>query len=613
MQPVGQAYFRARPALPPSEYSRASDASDDLGGGRKMEGRDSTVATAIKAGRSVPPAVDVVVIGAGFAGLYTHHKLREINLTVFGFEAAPEVGGTWFWNRYPGARCDVESLDYTYSFSTELLDEWRWSERFATQPEILKYANHVADRFDLRREIAFETKVTALEFDERNGRWVVRTDRGDVVLSRYIVTAVGSLSLPKAPQIVGLEDFEGRWVQTAAWPHEPVDVAGKRVAVIGTGSSGIQVIPILATQAAHLTVFQRTPNYSVPAHNGPVDPDYEARVRSNYAEHCKRNRRTKGGVPSRINTGLSAMEVSPGERRVKFEEAWKFGTFSLQSVFRDITLNPEANAAAAGFVHDKIRSVVKDPATAEKLIPRGFPFGTKRLCLDTDYYATFNRDNVDLVDIREDPIERITRTGIQTSRKEYPADLIVFATGFDAITGPLLALNITGAGGCSLKDAWRHGPQSYLGLAIARFPNLFTVNGPSSPSVLTNMLQSIEHHVDWIVACIDYAEKNGVDRVEADSEAQVAWAHEVANMANTTLYTKADSWYMGANVPGKPRVFLMYIGGLDRYVERCEAIVRDGYAGFKFSSPERVARTGGAAVHVASTVGDSHFLDMGSV
>jgi cyclohexanone monooxygenase len=542
------------------------------------------VPTATSTARRVPVSVDVVIIGAGFAGLYAHYKFRKLGLSAFGFEAAPEVGGTWFWNRYPGARCDVESLDYAYSFSPDLLDEWHWSERFATQPEILHYVNHVADRFELRRDIAFETRVIAADFNEPANEWLVRTDRGDEIRCRYLLVAVGSLSLPKAPEIPGLEDFHGRWVQTGAWPREPVDVTGKRVAVIGTGSSGIQSIPILAEQAAYLTVFQRTPNYSVPAHNGAVEPTYEAQVRADYTAHCRSNRKTKGGVPSRINTGLSAMEVSAEERRAKFEEAWKFGTFSLQAVFRDITTNEDSNAAAAAFVHEKIRAVVQDPAIADKLLPRGFPFGTKRLCLDTDYYATFNRDNVELVDIRETPIERITQAGIKTSETEYPFDLIVFATGFDAVTGPLLALNITGENGRKLKDEWREGPQSYLGLMISGFPNLFTVNGPSSPSVLTNMLQAIEHHVEWITDCIGYMEQNGFARVEADEAAQVAWAHEVAIMAAKTLYTKADSWYMGANVPGKPRVFLMYIGGLDRYVERCEAIVNDGYTGFRFFS-----------------------------
>jgi len=531
----------------------------------------------------VPQTVDVVVIGAGFAGLYAHYKFRQIGLTAFGFEAAAEVGGTWYWNRYPGARCDVESLDYAYSFSPELQQEWRWSERFATQPEILQYANHVADKFDLRRDYAFETKVIGAEFDTASNQWTVRNDRGDEVRCRYLLAAVGGLSVPKAPEIVGLEHYTGRWVQTGCWPHEPVDVKGKRVAVIGTGSSGIQCIPLLAQDAAHLTVFQRTPNFSVPAHNGPIDPAYEAEVRADYVAHARRNRMTKGGVPPRINTGVSAMSVSEEERRAKFEEAWGFGTFALQSVFNDTSSNEGSNAAAAAFVHDKIRAAVKDPALAEKLLPKTFPFGTKRLCLDTGYYDTFNRDNVELVDIRATPIERITADGIRTSDQDRPFDLIVFATGFDAVTGPLFALNLKGTDGRLLQDHWRDGPQSYLGLTIAGFPNLFTVNGPSSPSVLTNMLQAIEHHIEWITDCIDHMEKNGLARIEADGEAQVAWAYEVAAMAERTLYPKADSWYMGANVPGKPRVFLMFIGGLDRYVERCDAIVHDGYKGFRFT------------------------------
>ena len=554
-----------------------------------MIARHTDTADAAKIGRNVPTRVDVVIVGAGFAGLYAQYKIRELGLSAFGFETASEIGGTWYWNRYPGARCDVESLDYSYSFSPDVLHEWKWRERFATQPEILQYANFVADKYDLRRDYAFETKVIAADFDKAANQWVVKSDRGDEVRCRFLLLAVGGLSLPKAPEIDGLKDFQGRWVQTGCWPHEPINVTGRRVAVIGTGSSGIQCIPLLAEQAALLTVFQRTPNFSVPAHNGPLDAEYEAEVRADYVEHHKRNRMTKGGVPPRINTGVSAMSVSEGERQAKFEQAWGFGTFALQSVFNDISSNPGSNAAAAAFVHDKIRGIVNDPKVAEKLLPKTFPFGTKRLCLDTGYYATFNRDNVSLVDIRETPIERITKAGIKTTDAEYPFDLIVFATGFDAVTGPLFALNLTGVGGVTLNDAWKDGPQSYLGLMVSGFPNLFTVNGPSSPSVLANMLQTIEHHVDWIADCIAYTDKNGFARVEADEAAQVAWAHEVANMAKRTLYTKANSWYMGANVLGKPRVFLMYIGGLDTYVDRCDQIVQGGYVGFNFS-PAKVAR-----------------------
>ena len=540
-------------------------------------------------GRAVPQLVDVVVIGAGFAGLYAHYKLRQIGLVAYGFEVAAEVGGTWYWNRYPGARCDVESLDYSYAFCADMLDEWIWSERFATQPEILNYINHVADRFDLRRDFAFATKVVGAEFDDAANQWIVRTDRGDKVRCRYLITAVGGLSLPKPPEIAGLEDFAGRWVQTGCWPQEPVEVAGKRVAVIGTGSSGIQCIPLLAEQAAQLTVFQRTANFSVPAHNGQIDPVYEAKVRANYSDHHRHNRMTKGGVPERINTGVSAMSVSEDERRAKFEEAWAFGTFALQSVFNDTSSNPQSNAATAAFVHEKIRGIVKDPELAEKLLPKSFPFGTKRLCLDTGYYATFNRDNVELVDLQATPIERIVGEGIATTDTVYPFDLIVFATGFDAVTGPLFALNLRGTDGRLLQDVWAEGPQSYLGLMVAGFPNLFTINGPSSPSVLANMIQTIEHHVDLIAGCLDHMEKNQLERVEPEEQAQVEWAREVAALADKTLYTKANSWYIGANVPGKPRVFLIYIGGLGRYVERCDAIVAGGYEGFRFAAPETVA------------------------
>ena len=552
-----------------------------------MIARHTDTADAAKIGRNVPTRVDVVIVGAGFAGLYAQYKIRELGLSAFGFETASEIGGTWYWNRYPGARCDVESLDYSYSFSPDVLHEWKWRERFATQPEILQYANFVADKYDLRRDYAFETKVIAADFDKAANQWVVKSDRGDEVRCRFLLLAVGGLSLPKAPEIDGLKDFQGRWVQTGCWPHEPINVTGQRVAVIGTGSSGIQCIPLLAEQAALLTVFQRTPNFSVPAHNGPLDAEYEAEVRADYVEHHKRNRMTKGGVPPRINTGVSAMSVSEGERQAKFEQAWGFGTFALQSVFNDISSNPDSNAKAAAFVHEKIKGIVNDPEVAEKLLPKTFPFGTKRLCLDTGYYATFNRDNVSLVDIRETPIERITKAGIMTTDAEYPFDLIVFATGFDAVTGPLFALSLTGVGGVTLKEAWKDGPQSYLGLMVSGFPNLFTVNGPSSPSALTNMLQAIEHHVDWIVDCIAFAETNGFAGVDADEEAQIAWAHEVANMADKTLYTKANSWYMGANVPGKPRVFLMYIGGLDNYVNRCDQIVQGGYIGFNFLAADQ--------------------------
>jgi cyclohexanone monooxygenase len=532
----------------------------------------------------VPATVDVVVVGAGLGGLYAHHKLRTLGLSLFGFEAAPEVGGTWFWNRYPGARCDVESLDYTYSFSEQLLADWKWSERFAPQPEILRYVNHVADRFDLRRDIAFDTRVVGARYDEAANRWTVETDRGDRITCQFLITTVGCLSAPKAPEFEGLEDFTGRWVQTSAWPRDPVEIAGKRAAVIGTGSSGIQTIPVLAEQAAQLTVFQRTAQFSLPARNGPVSPEQEAKVRADYLEHCRRNKDTRAGVQPKLATGRSIFEVSQAEAEAAFERAWGFGGAGMLGMYTDVSNKAEANVIAADFVRAKIREIVKDPKVAELLTPRDHPIGTKRICLDSDYFATFNRPNVELVDINATPIERITADGIKTSDQERPFDLIVFATGFDAMTGPLLAMNIHGAGGAPLSEAWEHGPSSYLGLMMAGFPNLFTVNGPGSPSVLANMIPTIEHHVDWIADCIVHMREAGAERVEAAPEAQTAWAAEVAEVANKTLYPLARSWYMGDNVPGKPRMFLAYVGGFNTYTARCEEIAKGGYKGFQFSA-----------------------------
>ena len=528
----------------------------------------------------IPNTVDALVIGAGFAGLYAHHRFRGMGLSIFGFEAAPEVGGTWFWNRYPGARCDIESLDYSYSFSAELLEEWKWSERFATQPEILRYINHVADKFDLRRDIAFNTRVTGCRYDQAGNLWTVETEHGDIIRCTYLVTTTGCLSAPKPPEFEGLEDFEGRWVRTSTWPRDPVEIAGKRVAVIGTGSSGIQSIPEIAREAAHLTVFQRTPNYTIPARNAAIDPGWEAKVREDYVEHHRRNRETKGGVQSRLATGLSVFEVKEAERLAAYEHAWQFGSAGIQAVYSDLLSNPEANETIADFVQGKIHEIVKNPQVAERLTPSDHPFATKRLCLDTDYYETFNRPNVELVDMRATPIERITTRGVKTSDKEYPFDLIVFATGFDAMTGPLLALNIQGVDGILLKDAWKEGPSSYLGLMLAGFPNLFTVNGPGSPSVLANMIPTIEHHVDWIADCISYLRGHNMASIEATPEAQAAWADTVRDVANMTLFPRAKSWYMGDNVPGKPRVFLAYVGGLSTYINRCSEIVSAGYAGF---------------------------------
>ncbi len=535
--------------------------------------------------------VDAVIVGAGLGGLYAHYKLRQLGLSLRGFETAPEVGGTWWWNGYPGARCDVESLEYCYSFSDDLLEQWQWSERFATQPEILRYANHVADRFDLRRDIEFDTAIVSGAFDEASNCWTLETSNGERVTTRFLITAVGCLSARILPDVPGLEDYEGRWVQTSNWPKQGVDLAGKRVAVIGTGSSGIQAIPEIARQAAHLTVFQRTPNFSLPAKNGPVDPGHEAKIRADYPAYSRGLKQTPAGfqvhfpedMPTGWEPGHSILTADPAEREAVLEAAWKRGGVGFTGGYTDVTRDIDANAVAVDFVHRKIRQIVKDPVVAEKLCPTDHPFATKRLCLDSDYYATYNRENVELVDIRATPIERITPAGIRTSEQEYPCDVLVFATGFDAVTGPLTRLNLTGRGGARLDELWAGGPRTYLGLMIAGFPNLFTVTGPGSPSVFTNMIPTIEQHVDWIADCLGHLTGRGIERIEAEVEAQDSWGAEVNEAAAQTLYPRANSWYMGANIEGKPRMILAYMGGLNTYGERCTQIAREGYPGFRLS------------------------------
>jgi cyclohexanone monooxygenase len=533
---------------------------------------------------SVPAHADIVVIGAGFGGMYAHYRFRQLGLSVFGFEQGTDVGGTWYWNRYPGARCDVESVDYTYTFSRELLEEWQWSERFSTQPEILEYASYVADKFDLRRDIKFESKIVSAKYDEAANLWTVKTDKGDAITCHYLVATVGCLSVPKDPDFEGLDSFKGKWVQTGAWPKEGVDWAGKNVLVIGTGSSAIQTIPEVAKTAKHLTVFQRTANFSVPAGNGPLPDHRQKEVFADYPGYLEKLKKTRGGQLWEMQTDSVAADFSEDEQQKRLRQAWELGRWNIQGCFRDIMQNEDANRLAAEFVHARIRETVKDPVTAEKLLPKNHPLGSKRMCLDTDYFETFNRPNVDLVDINEEPIVRITETSLQTSKQHYPADLIIFAIGFDAMTGPIVNLGIEGRGGLSLKQAWSEGPESYLGLAMPGFPNLFTVNGPSSPSVLTNMIVSIEQHVDWIANSIESLREKGIDRIEARRDATHAWAEHTEEVAGYTLFPKANSWYMGANVPGKPRLFLAYLGGFDNYAARCDAIAANDFEGFDLAS-----------------------------
>jgi cation diffusion facilitator CzcD-associated flavoprotein CzcO len=537
--------------------------------------------------------VDAVVVGAGFAGLYAHHRLRQLGLTLQGYEAAGDVGGTWWWNRYPGARCDVESMDYCYSFSPELEQEWTWSERYATQPEILRYVDHVADRFDLRRDIRFETRVTAATWDEAAQRWRVTTDRGDQVSAQFCIMAVGCLSAAKQPEVNGIDTFRGLTVHTGRWPHEGVDFTGLRVGVIGTGSSGIQSIPIIAQQAAHVTVFQRTPNFTMPAKNAPLDPEAVKARKAHYREHRQAMRESRAGVVVPMPEE-SALSVDDDARRSRFEVAWESGTlYGMVSAYNDLLVDRDANDTAAKFVHSRIRDIVDDPEVADRLSPRNHPFGTKRPCLDTDYYSTYNRDNVMLVDVRSTPIIEITPIGIRTATDEYALDAIVFATGFDAMTGPLLGPDITGASDVALRDKWAAGPRTYLGIMTADFPNLFTITGPGSPSVLVNMLVAIEQHVDWVADCIAYLRDRNLASIDAAVDAEDAWVDHVNAVASRTLFPAADSWYMGANVPGKPRVFMPYIGGLPHYTEVCDTVAANGYRGFTLtpSTPRRPERS----------------------
>ena len=524
--------------------------------------------------------VDAVIVGAGLSGLYQLYRLRESGLTARVIEAGSGVGGTWFWNRYPGARCDVESMAYSYSFSPELEQEWTWSEKYPTQPEILRYIEHVADRFDLRGDITFDTRVTNAAYDDDRQRWTVLTDGGEAIDAQYLIMATGCLSVSKAPEVPGAERFGGPIYHTGHWPHEGVDLTGLRVAVIGTGSSGIQSIPIFAEQASELTVFQRTPNFSMPAGNRPLTEDEIGAMKDRYPEFRQAQRESGFGVPIEAAT-QSALEVADEVRTGTYQAGWEAGNLvAILASYTDTLTSKDANDTAAEFVRSKIRSIVKDPEVAETLSPRSFPFGTKRPCLDTGYYDTFNKEHVSLVDIRKTPLVEITETGVRTSEAEYEVDAIVFATGFDAMTGALLAVDIRGRDGLSLREKWAEGPRTYLGLGVAGFPNLFTITGPSSPSVLSNMIVSIEQHVDWITDCIEHLRDRDIAEIEPTDEAEDAWVEHVEEVGNMTLYPTADSWYMGSNVPGKPRVFMAYIGGVGVYRQRCDEVAANGYEGY---------------------------------
>lgn len=523
--------------------------------------------------------VDVVVIGAGFAGIYALHALREQGFTVATFEAGTNVGGTWFWNRYPGARCDVESLDYQYSFSEELATEWTWTERYATQPEILAYAEWVADRLDLRRHITFETRVDGARFDEESSTWRVSTSDGAVTTARFVVTAAGSISATSVPPFAGAESFRGETYHPGRWPAEGVDFTGKRVAVIGVGSSGVQLIPHLADAAGHLTVFQRTPAYTVPARNRALCADEITLAKKNHAVLAEQKRRTFSGINLPM-TGDAILATPEPKRTTVLEQAWKLGGNLFLTAFSDVQLDLDANELMAAFVRDKIAAVVDDPATARALTPTDYPIGGKRIVTDTDFYATFNRPNTDVVSLREDPIVEIVPTGVRTESGLHEVDVIVYATGYDNLTGALTRIDFRGRDGFSLKDSWADGAHTYLGLATSGFPNLFTITGPQSPSVLVNMFAAIEQHVEWIVRCLTELRESGVVEIEALPESERKWGDQVEAAMAMTLYSKTNSWYRGANIAGKAQQALMYCDGLVDYRDRCDDVAADGYRGF---------------------------------
>lgn len=530
--------------------------------------------------------VDVVVVGAGFSGLYLLYRLRKAGFSTRVFERGGDVGGTWYWNRYPGARCDVESLQYSYSFDEQLQQDWHWPEKFSAQPDILAYANHVADRFNLKKDIEFNVEVKASRFDENLKTWKITTNTGEEIDAQYFIMATGCISTTQIPNIKGLSDYVGNTFHTGDWPHEEVDFSGQSIAVIGTGSSGIQSIPVLAKQAKKLTVFQRTPNYSIPSQNEPMTKKYERSWKDVYSERRKEMRYSAHGSLKDLND-VPALSVDEDQRQELYTKRWAIGGTGFLGSFNDLLTNADANYTAAEYVRQQIKRVVKDKETAEILCPRSYPIGTKRICIDTGYFETYNRENVKLVDISKKPIQRLVTDGIIVDDQLYPFDSIIFATGFDAMTGSIFNVDIKGRGGLALKEKWNAGPKTYLGLMSASFPNLFMITGPGSPSVKSNMIMSIEQHVDLVIETLLSMRRKGLSVVEPELEAENKWVDHVQEVANKTLFPQANSWYMGANIPGKPRLFMPYIGGVGAYREICEEIVANNYRGFKFEKSKQ--------------------------
>jgi cyclohexanone monooxygenase len=530
-------------------------------------------------------AFDVVVVGAGFAGLYMLYRLRELGFSVRVYEQGGGLGGTWYWNRYPGARCDIESMQYSYSFSEELQQEWNWSERYASQPEILEYANHVADRFDLRRDISFNTRVERADFDEATRTWNVAISCGRSVRAKFVVLATGCLSNARIPDIKGLPEFKGKIYHTGQWPHEKIDFAGKRVGVVGTGSSAIQSVPMIASEARHLFVFQRTPNFSIPARNAALTDEAREAFRNNYPEIRRFAREdTRNGIYTEL-PDRGAFDDGENTRRARYEDRWAKGGLAFLLTYNNLILEKAANDTAADFVRGKIAEIVRDPGTATRLQPQNYPFGSKRLCVDS-YYATFNRSNVTLVDIRPNGIEEIRPNAVRANGQDYEIDALVLATGFDAMTGSVAKIDIYGRSRHTLNQKWAAGPKTYLGLMSEGFPNLFLITGPGSPSVLSNMIVSIEQHVEWIADCLTFMRDRGHAMIEATTEAEEKWVAHVNEVANMTLYPQANSWYMGANIPGKARIFMPYIGGVGAYRRTCDEVAAKGYRGFAMRAGE---------------------------
>jgi cyclohexanone monooxygenase len=532
--------------------------------------------------------LDVVIVGAGFAGLYAVHRLRGLGLRVRAYERGGGVGGVWYWNRYPGCRCDVESILYSYSFSEELQQEWSWSQRYASQPEILAYLEHVADRFDLRRDIQLETTVTGMAFDEEAARWTVELDTATTVTATFVVMASGILANGIVPAIACLDDFAGEVLHTGSWPAEGVELAGKRVGIVGTGSSSIQSTPLIAEQAEHLYVFQRTPQFAIPAWNRPIPPEEMEEIKAGYPELRRRAWETVGGVPNEA-APHEATSVGPEEREPWLRKTWARGGYGMTATYPNLLFDDETNAIVGEWVKDRLRERIEDPELAEKLMPT-YPFAAKRLCVDTGYFETYNRDNVTLVDLKEAGIEAVVEQGVRrTDGSVVELDVLIFATGFDAVTGALMRVNPAGRRGLRMRDKWGESVHAYLGVMVAGFPNLFLVNGPGSPSLLYNMVPAIEHHVDWIADAITFVREHDQRTIEPDPEAERAWSELVAEVAAETVFPKVESWYMGTNVPGKVRTFLAWAGGGPRYFARVEEIVENGYEGFRFEAAGREA------------------------